>query len=181
MKTLISNISNGFLIFFISLLLFTNCKKTPDEFDGKATAVKNGIEWNAECVSGFSNQYPDELFIDMTTFSDEGFRRESFGVSRIIPEVGKYAIVRPIRDSVGMVIVNNWSSYATLTDDGDVIGDFYKVLETEENTIEISSVNLETMTISGKFNISYVNSDTLSVIDTIRFVNGEFQAQIKEN
>lgn len=75
-------------------------------------------------------------------------------------------------DTINQELGNYSSSYSTLTDDGDVIGDFYEVLETEENTIEISSISLETMTISGMFNISYVNSDTLSVIDTIRFVNG---------
>lgn len=58
-----------FLIFFISLLLFTNCKKTPDEFDGKATAVKNGIEWNAECIFNYSKIHSEEIYIKMRTYS----------------------------------------------------------------------------------------------------------------
>jgi len=161
------------------LLFFSNCKKPPTEIQGIATATKNGTEWEGKCISGYDNQYPDELFFDITTYSPEGFRRESFGIFRI-DQIGTFNVTLPLRDSIGMMLNKYWSSYSTLIDDGDVLGDLYKVLESEKNTVEITTIDYESMIITGKFNISYINTyDTIPAPDTIRFENGEFQAKIE--
>lgn len=169
-----------FVFWSFFVILISSCGKQEDTFVGKSNAIKNGISWNANCISGYSNQYPDELFVTMRVYSKEGFLRESLHVGRIIPSIGKYTVERPIADSVNLVLNNNWSSFATLIDDGDVLDKYYNVVESDENFIDIKSIDYDNMTIIGTFNIAFVLSEPItSTIDTIRFVNGEFRTQVK--
>jgi len=168
-------------VFFV--LLFSACQKQEGEFHGSAYAIKNNISWNADCISGYSNQQPGEIFITMRVYSTEGFKRETLHIGRIIPSTGIYEVEKPIADSTNIVLNNNWSIFATSIDDGDVGDKFYNVLESEDNTLEITEINLEQMKVSGKFNISFIRevSDSLTIVDTLRFVGGEFEAEIRED
>lgn len=174
-------IISQFIFWAFFILLLSSCGKQEDNFEGKATAIKNDSSWNAECISGYSNQYPDELYITMRTYSKEGFLRENLHIGRIIPSVGLYVVVPRIADSNNISLNNNYSGFATIIDDGDVLDKFYNALNSDDNFINIKSINYDNMTISGTFNIAFVLSDTTSTPDTIRFVDGEFQSQINEN
>lgn len=169
------------LIWVFVILFFTSCSKQENEFVGSASAIKNGKSWNSDCISGYSNQQPDEIFITMRVYSTEGFLRETLGIGRIIPSIGIYEVEKPIADSTNIIHNNNYSFFATSIDDGDVGDKFYDVLETENNFIDIKSIDYDKMLISGSFEITFILSDTLSEPDTLRFIGGEFEAEIRED
>lgn len=167
------------IVITITIMFFTCCNKTGDEYGGTAIALKNGTAWKADCIAGYSNQFPDELYILMHTFSKEGFLRENLHIGRIIPAIGIYTIEKAITDSTSIVQNNYYSSFATVIDDGDVLDDFFVVLESAENFLEITHIDLNKKIIQGKFNVNYILSDTVPSPDTIHFTGGEFRINIK--
>ncbi|MCF6171281.1 MAG: hypothetical protein L3J66_09920 [Bacteroidales bacterium] len=168
---------------FTGMLLLSNCKKPEEDYQGKATGQKNGEYWGAECFSNYASNHEDEFYLKLLTYSQEGYIREDLTIIRIPLSLGDYIINKIAVDSNGLIPVNNMASYATLIDDGDVLDDYYDVLELDSatNKLNITSIDFDNLIVKGEFSVSFVLADSLSVSDTIRFSNVEFQTQIRKN
>ncbi|MDO6389558.1 hypothetical protein Q4E40_05435 [Pontibacter sp. BT731] len=78
------------------------------------------------------------------------------------------------------------SSYSTLVDDGDVLGDIFKVYgKAVDNYVTITSFNEKTREVKGEFQVTLVfdqldNRNDPTAPDTIRFTNERFHTKIND-
>jgi hypothetical protein len=78
---------------------------------------------------------------------------------------------------------SEWTNLVSLMSDGVTVGNIYKSLETEVNTVEVTDWNPINREVKGKFNITYVLDPAWPVNDplapdTIRLVNGVFYTRV---
>ncbi len=172
-------------LILIIILAMAGCKKEPVMFDGTITAKKNDKKWNGECEViklsrlGFEN----EIDIRFYKFNKAGYTRETFHITRVSIQIGKINIIQYNTDSINNIISINGTSYHTLIDDGDVLDETYFLLESAENTLEITKLNEQTSEIEGKFNLTFYRNPeeenpNPNSPDTVCFTNGEFKAII---
>ena len=123
---------------------------------GKAYALKSTKRWlaGALCRSYKSNG-EDSWLVELTTCSSEGYIREFMGFGPIPDNnpVKKY-MVRKVSSSTVKGAVN--SSYSTLSQDGDVLEDYYYPDTTDvENFVEIVRWDTLNKQAEGRFHISF--------------------------
>lgn len=177
-----------FSFFLLVTIIFFGCKKPEEhkiEYEGKASALRNGESWNTECTVLFSSQYENEVSLFIDKYNNLGEKRENLSISRIPLIIGVFEVVNYLADSVNNDITQYGSSYFSLTADGDVIDGVYYVLESHDNYIEITHIDLNTNDFVGKFEITYIRDTTFnmnpSLPDTLRFTQGKFQTKIQNN
>ncbi len=143
---------------FVLILGFMACNKD-DGLNpvaiGKATALKNGIDWSAN-VSYFVKNVPFNIGFDigLVVYNSEGHPRESLSFYRFKnhfePQTIYLTNSQIENDSIGMF-------YTTLIDDGDVVGDIYSLdTITSNNFIQLTSYNSSRAEIKGIFNVSLI-------------------------
>lgn len=168
------------LVLFISVLIFISCNKNdlPQEYWGESSAEKNNLCWSGYPVAGVSN-INDKLYVESNVYSKEKYHRELLCIFKIPCSIGKFRIndteVRDIDNITG-------ADYITSVEDGDVMGDAYKISPTDSlSWIEITKIDDDE--IWGNFDITFVR-DTFFTIsapdipDTIIFKNGTFHTKI---
>ena len=127
---------------------------------GCALATKNGKAFEASGMAFFYEDQPTEYFaIRYDTFTSEGFWRESVTISEIKLEIGTYPIVGEVVDlNDGFV----GASYTTLTSDGDVLENVYKLVASEENMIIIESIDTVANITKGRFHLEFTIDESYS-------------------
>ncbi len=178
-------------LLLLAISLFTCKKEEPQpRYKGVASAIKNGQPWSAYSGAGQTSTVGSRsgscaafntLEIGIGTYSKEGFRREDMLFNKIPTGPGTYPLqqFQPCWvDSLPGV----W--YTTVTDDGDVVGDVYKVVESENNFVTVAGVDQRTKEITGTFQVTlavarYPKTHP-SVPDTLRFTEGSFRAKIMQ-
>lgn len=173
---------------FIIMILFIglpSCKKEtlstiPDIYWGEVSATKNGESWTGKVYAGRIRIESYGFFVTVDVYNGQEFMRERLILSKI-PYLEQANTIH----LVDTVLTD--ASYGTLVDDGDVVGDIYKVIEGEsDNFVTITSYNEETKEVKGNFQVTFVfdETDTKSdptAPDTIRFTSGEFHTKIIDN
>ncbi len=173
------------------ILLFT-CNKDDDgnpyywnrDYWGEATALKNGEQWNA-LIYGHRRSVPTHIGASFSidvydVFGDVGFWRQALSFFRVPLEKGTYNLVKSVaQDS----LESPGANYIFILQDGDVAGDLFTILESEENYIEVLSFDDDE--IAAGFQVTFVryNLETISnpeVPDTIRFTNGYFHTRLND-
>jgi len=183
---------NYFKLLFI-LLLFNSCKE--DSFNdpnrvfnyGSFTALKNGEPWSAEIhgasygESGYNGK-TDIFAILVRTYNNDGYLREGLSIQFIPKKIGKGTLIRSCGANCDTAYQGG---VRTISDDGDVICDKYRVVENlkDQNFVNIIEFNQETNEFSGTFSATYViekgrNCSNPNPPDTIRFTNGKFHSKI---
>lgn len=175
------------LILSILIPVLYSCKEEqsliPDIYWGEVSAIKNGQPW-----SGLIYARPNEpygFYIRIEVFNEQEFHREALTIFKIPNELKKNRI-DTVQAEIDTLLTG--ASYATLVDDGDVLGDLFKVYEGEmENYITITSYNEETGEVRGNFEVAFVFGEGVvgtksdpTAPDTIRFTNGQFHTKIRE-
>jgi len=172
----------------ISLVFYACEDDEPSVFGTDITAFKNGAFWTGQIYGGKTQGINGKLCelptvdIAINKFNNAGFWRESLVFGKIYPIIGTYTLEITQACDVDTLAGAN---YYTLQDDGDVLGDTYEVLESEDNFIAITAVNDAQTAISGTFQVTFVLDDSRpkvipSAPDTVRFTNGEFFTRITE-
>ena len=119
----------------------------------------------------------------MNIHDKNGYKREALSFVWIKSEKGYNDIPTPLvtEDSAFY-----YSSYATLIADGDVLCDFYHVIEipTLSNRLIVTDYDENSGRIQGTFEIAYIK-DRVSdcnptAVDTVVFKEGIFSTKIKE-
>lgn len=181
-----------YLTILIVCLLLISCKKTIEDpiirpHSGEGTALKDGKNWLGEPYAIFLKPEEEVLGVSIEVFNELGFLRQLLSFYKIPPQVGLYplnnTIISDNDDLIG-------AGYYTLSSDGDVLGGIWNILETADNQLEITDVNVETGDIEGIFQVTMVLDsmirsqyiDELQVPlpyeDTIRFTDGQFFTKI---
>uniref|UniRef100_UPI0032EB3397 hypothetical protein n=1 Tax=Ekhidna sp. TaxID=2608089 RepID=UPI0032EB3397 len=140
------------------LVCLSSCKEEepgsliPDIYTGIGNAEKNGDSWSALCRTQLSVD-STRFSIVLDTYSEEGYWRESLGIGGILPifEKQKFELFDGSNSSITS------SSYGTLLDDGDVLGDYY-ILDTTSifNFVRITDYSSQNTEIQGIFSVSLV-------------------------
>lgn len=171
---------------FIVIILFIglpSCKKEnvstiSDIYWGEVSATKNGEPWTGKIFARLSNT---RFNVIVDVYNEQKFLREVFRIFKI-PIQEQWNKIDSIKPNVDTALTR--ASYATLVDDGDVVGDIFNVLDGEsENFVTITSYNEETNEVKGNFQVTFVfdetdNKSDPTARDTIRFTNGEFHTKV---
>jgi len=171
-------------LFLIFICLY--CKKeqklsAPGPFRGTGSAVVNGQNWKAHRVECRIDVpcYPGRLSIAFHTFSSEGFLRETMVIYKM-PIIVKESRIDTVNYATLCSDTSVGANYGTIAGHGDISKDYYTVLESESNKINITYYNPETKIVIGTFDVSFIiksRQDPLAP-DTIRFMNGRFLTKI---
>ncbi|MCK5443079.1 MAG: hypothetical protein KAJ23_14420 [Maribacter sp.] len=169
----------------ILLLNVVGCSKDDlpgDHHNGSATALKNGEAWSSKVYFDENTNDPGVFIIRFDVYNDQGFSREASGVSNIDNVFTLQQIVSNGFDN----IEGPSSSYVTLIDDGDVVGDRYDELDLENNnSFQFTNYNSSRGEIEGVFNISYVltrdDGEGEAPPTKLEFTEGRFSAKAKRS
>lgn len=164
----------------ILLICLSSCDKDkfePDYSGGKATAIMNGDMWVGQ-GRGFGNVHDIGFDFYFDIYNNFGHLRENLSFQKIPKIVGEYALHNSNKDSLPRC------TYYTLSDDGDVLDDIYRVVESEsESTITVHSYDESKRLLKGEFRVKlYIDPERQNSTnpDTIIFENGKFEVKIEE-
>lgn len=173
------------LILFMLIFSLIACSKDdsliPDIYTGTATALKNGEEWNSLAYFDEINTSTPTFIIRADIFNDEGHWRETFDIRRILPNFDIQEITTTDnQNELGLLSAD----YATILDDGDVLGDIYSLDTTAVNNfIQITSYNSSRAEINGIFNVSLIltrdSNEPSTPPQNLEFTNGAFTVKVQ--
>ena len=176
------------LISLIFVMTLQSCREEPslipDIYWGEASATKNGQPWSGLIYAQPNEPYGYWFDISIRVFNTQEFLRESLFFFKI-----PYAIQNNQIDTIEARVdtTRTGAFYATLVDDGDVVGDIFDVYNGEsENYISVTSYDKSSGEVRGEFAVTFVfdvtdNRSDPTAPDTIRFTNGQFHTKIREN
>mgnify|MGYP001796970096 CR=1 FL=1 len=158
-----------------------------DFANGSFKAIRNGEPWEAYAVMGEEIQFPGTFGITSERFNHQGFARESIAfiqVKNIKSKQELYPRIPISERTIDTVRV----FYNTSFDDGDVIGDIYKIVrEDNENWIQFTEYDPASRRLKGKFEIHLVLAEEEmgrvpepDAEPTIDFVDGIFDVLAPE-
>lgn len=169
----------------ILFIIFSGCTESDIENINKddylIRAEKNEIQWEAS--GGAILDKGTELGIQATVVNEYNYLRELLVFSNLEFKTGRQE-VSSVRHKPSLN--HKYSSYATHMADGDVIDDYYYLLESEQNYININSIDSVNLRIKGTFQVTFIRDSTENVInpdlpDAICFKNGEFTVMVNEH
>lgn len=98
---------------------------------GWSTSEKNGLPFESSGYATRPSEFPDEIFgVQFLTYTDWGALREFISIGGFEYRLGRYEVVKAtdfdsMDDFEKSQIV--MGGYSTLSDDGDVLEDFYTI------------------------------------------------------
>lgn len=176
------------------ILLVSNCKKeidypagpihfAGDQEYGWSIAIKNGLNFEASGYAKQDRDRPDDFFgLRFLTYTDWGAEREFMSVGELEYKTGRRQVVREDDNLENGIPIG---SYSTLSDDGDVLEDFYRIDSRQDNWIEITvldTINGE-LTISGSYSLHFkIDREKTNPLnpDHIRFLDGVFEVRFQQ-
>ena len=172
-----------YLFIILSFLLVTCKKKNEEDLSQyKASVYLSGNSWHASKVS-FTLAANNTIWFNLSKFNEFNELREQIGLLNL--NITKDTIfLKSWKPSLTWVTdsVVPAANFTTFLSDGDLIGDSYKVLESNNFRSWVLLNQISQDEISGKFQVSYVvkkrsNLVTMPLPDTINFTKGEFLAR----
>lgn len=163
---------------------------------GYLTADMNGSDWsktykNAYQVTHGAISYldkPQGVFYSISSmlYTAEGYNRQEMLFQNIpfSPQTGRHRVVSC--NAYASCKSSNKPNVALfeLLSDGDVSGDCFNTVDSEDNYIQIDSYNAERKEIKGHFQLTLANAriprSSKALPDTLRFRNGRFHTKIIE-
>jgi hypothetical protein len=183
---------NVFLLILMVALLLSSCKKDTPPIEeespewGKATALRNGVPWEAICATKLSDLYPGKFSILLTHYNSKGFARGNLHFRHIPIELGAYY---PTDYPVENQLLHDSTltcSYHSLQDDGDVAGDRYLLCYDSASVFRVERIDPQNKEIWGTFQgmfKKHIFSDIGYALDpsspdTLIFEAGTFHAKL---
>jgi hypothetical protein len=142
---------------------------------GDASAFKNGVIWKPKVIGIRDEENNERYNLVFDIYNDKDFLRNNLTIHGI--ELGKIKIFPINSDSVPQPVS---SLFATILEDGDVLGDVFTLDKTKDNTVEITEISGNE--IKGKFTATLIRDTSrpkyLESSDTLRFTDGTFHTRI---
>jgi hypothetical protein len=168
---------------FIVLFVVSFCTKKEGEvgqYQGEATAIKNGALWSASPRCLINKPYGQGIDIDMDVFNSANHLKESLFFFKLPDQEGDFSLtlsdIREVDDLHGAV-------YHILQDDGTA-GDSYDLLEgMVENRLKITEKKGDEYW--GEFQAAFVKTTEFgeqdpTAPDTVVFSEGRFHVKLKK-
>lgn len=161
---------------------------------GYLTAEMNGADWsktysNAYQVTHGAVSYLDEpqgVFYGLVSvlYNEAGANRQELLFQKIpfFPQTGRHKLIS-CNPFVGCESSQEPQvGLHTSLSDGDVLGDSYYTVDSEDNYIQIDNYNEKNKEIKGSFQLTLANAriprSSNALPDTLRFRNGRFHTKI---
>lgn len=169
-----------------------SCKDDTVSSEGELSVLLNGEDFLSQFTSqssaGLDEGCYDNRFVLSSRYQDqEGIERIVFAIVGIPLEEGTYIIHRKEinEDRCLQDVVD--ANFHTLVSDGDVLGDAYLPVETEDNHIVLTSYNEDTREIEGTFQMTLAveledhrpQKTVIDAPDTIQLTDGKFKATLE--
>lgn len=142
---------------------------------GEASALKNGVIWKPKVIGIVDNDNIGRYNLVFDLYNNKDFLRNNLTIHGLNRGIIKLFSINS--DSVPQPIS---SLFATIIEDGDVLGDVFNLDKAKDNFVEITELNGDE--IKGKFNITFVRDKSnplyLETSDTLRFTDGVFHTRI---
>lgn len=150
---------------------------------GTVDAEQNGRPWQGKAYVSLAT-YPrcpqiEQLSLGVYRTNEQGMRRETMSFSGLPVDTGRHVLSKR---NYGGPDVNahlcdkvTYGFYATLEDDGDAGGDGYELIETEQNWVEVVSLDTVRQEIRLRFQASFYRNRPVTnwAEDTVRFAGAE--------
>jgi len=169
------------LFSFVSILF--SCKKDigsdkpmlPPDYWGESTASQNGLPWRADPVCWVDLIDHTTLVIELDSFVNNSFLKESLTFQEVPAAVGNYEVFKWTSPDDGKVdiVLSYWEH--------DVPLGVYHALEgSNNNRLSIESFDTISKEIKGAFDLTLivVHRPYPTAPDTIRFTNGKFHGRL---
>jgi hypothetical protein len=184
-------------VLILLLLIITSCSIPigPSKYSwGSFSAQMNGKAWGQSYPEGFQeiradtfqggnaeDQCPEEShWISFDWYNNKGFHRENLILRKIPLVAGKYKVIpNPSQCKMTDPV---YAMFYTSIDDGDVLGDSYRILSTYDNFVQVDNYDTYTKEIRGKFQLKFVLASKAPrhvLPDTLQFTEGRFYTKIK--
>ena len=171
------------LTFFIIALF--SCKKAdlPDS-EGKAEALMNGEKWEALVHAKYINDSKDSLYINLSSYNKNGFKREHLSFFIIPYHQGEFQLTQINYNNRQISACKLFLHY----DDGDLVGDNYNLIYSyPDNKLIISDINYKRSKVEGTFEVMLEVDTSLpwgkvdsTKPDIYHFTDGKFSFKIEE-
>jgi hypothetical protein len=160
---------------FSLLLSNTGCKKDKTPEWSVISALRNGEEWEMPARAFINKTETDNFSIQVPYYDEITDYFESMTISNL-PMDNKYISLFKSTENESIL-----AKYYLLAG-SDVILDWYDIVDSPDNYINITYFDFKNMEVSGTFNLSFANvsPNREELPDTIRFTNGQFRLKIKE-
>ena len=169
---------------YIMIIFCNSCKKEEDiimnPYWGEISASINSQKWKNGQIYAISNVQGIGFSIIVDVYDKFDFLREHLIIYKIPKIEGIYPILKSYSQDT---TAKTGALYATLQDDGDVLGDVYRLVATEDNYIEVASISGDE--VEGAFQVTFAIDDSRAKVfplapDTIRFTNGFFHTRLND-
>ena len=149
---------------------------------GSINACRNGKNWEAS-GAGYRYMEKKDLFqLDGATYTYDGVLSEGWGINQIPLKIGKYTVFRH-PTGVGGFIGKTTAGFTTIVSDGDVIGDTYRLDESHNNYVEVTTLDTIANKVAGCFELHFVVEQPKKYeynSEEVCFKNGTFEVDIVE-
>ncbi len=167
---------------FVSLIfIFVACCKSdepiiPDPYWGTASVLFNGEikDFKPYCISSDTTT---NIYLD--GFDQNNLLRYEIVFGLIKEQEYRIDSLTPF-NSIGINEME-YSFLGSFIDGGDVLGNIYKLIESDDNYLEITDWNADKKEIKGIFHANFIIDGEIrdpNSPDTIRLVNGKFYSHI---
>jgi len=165
----------------IVLMILISCQKEESfspfvwPYWGEATALKNGSVWTPKVIGLQIENDTSTYSLQLDLYNSADIWRNALTIWGLKKnELGSFKITS---DSIPEIIS---CFYTTILEDGDVLGDVFKLDKSVENFIDVTEINGSE--IKGKFNVTLIRDTSrpnyLETSDTLRFTDGQFHTRI---
>ncbi|MEO0273376.1 MAG: hypothetical protein ABIM30_09920 [candidate division WOR-3 bacterium] len=168
----------NFITLFMICMVILACKKegyNPDYSNGRFYGLKNGKSWEAEAFA--SSAMDNRISIIVSRKNSQGFEREGLSIGLIPLKMDEYRLHDHTRVIFGDSLIRAF--YATTQDDGDVLEDAYRIIESEPTqAVRITKISNDKKWLEGELVCSFILiPPKINILnpDTVRFENCRFK------
>ena len=149
---------------------------------GSLGACRNGKNWRAGGTVYTYVEKDDIWSLGGSTYTDDGIWREALSISEVPLQLGKHTVSKyPL--GMGGFIGKTTAVFFPIVSDGDVIGDVYNLDESQNNYVEVTTLDTIANKVAGYFELHFVVQQP-KIFDTnnntLYFKNGIFEVDIIE-
>ena len=160
--------------------------------NGEVSVLLNGEDFFSQFKAGVRGEgtspcYPNKFHLVVDYYDSTNTEKMGFSIMNVPFELGTYEI-REIKSNNSCLSDTVNGSFGTSVADGDANGDLYLPLESEDNTITLTSYNPSLQEVEGVFKVTYVitdehrlNKTVVDAPDTIRLTDGKFKVRYDIN
>ena len=164
----------------VPFLFGSSCGKDDLGINRRMIGQLNGERWEAKGNYSPNKPYNIRFNVRFEVYNNSGELREKLLLYKVPFEVGRHLLsVTTNRTKDDLIGARFW----TISDDGDVIDNRYRLYDPAENTIMIIKADTIRNILKGEVNATFLvdpNDVEDTDIDTIRIENGLFEITLRD-